>query len=279
MLVTSFVQFPFSSSANQLLPMVSASSIDSVSVYFLDVGQGDSIFIKMENKTILIDGGPRSAGSTVLSFLSSINVTQIDFVIATHPDEDHIGGLVSVLASLSIDVVLYNGQNRTTQVFQDFMNLAIQRNLTLAKRNQLYFLTSSSNFTILNPVQPLEFGETNLNSVVTLLQVGNVSFLFAGDAEVASEQSMLNAALHLESDVLKVGHHGSRTSTSQAFLEAVNPSIAVISAGVNNQYGHPHNETVQRLQNMGITIYGTFTSGTIILSTDGNTIDVQGNRK
>jgi len=278
-LFTQFVQFPFSNSASNLFQTVSASTVDTVTVYFLDVGQGDSIFIEMENITILIDGGPRSAGSTVLSFLSSINVTQIDFMIATHPDEDHIGGLVSVLESMTVDVVLYNGQNRTTQVFENFTDLAVQRNLTLAERYQFYFLTTTSNFTILNPVQPLEFGETNLNSIVIRLQVGNVSFLFAGDAEIASEQSMLNAGLHLKSDVLKVGHHGSSTSTSPAFLDAVNPSIAVISAGVNNRYGHPDNETVQRLLNKGVAVYGTYISGTIVFSTDGNMITVQGNPK
>src|SRR3989304_999425 len=175
-LFTQFVQFPFSNSASNLFQTVSASTVDAVTAYFLDVGQGDSIFIEMENITILIDGGPRSAGSTVLSFLSSINVTQIDFMIATHPDEDHIGGLVSVLESMTVDVVLYNGQNRTTQVFENFTDLAVQRNLTLAERYQFYFLTTTSNFTILNPVQPLEFGETNLNSIVIRLQVGKVSF-------------------------------------------------------------------------------------------------------
>jgi len=232
MLLVSFIQFSNSSSKRPLfVSPVLASTVYDVVVYFLDVGQGDSIFIESENNTILIDGGPRSAGSAVKSFLNGINVTEIDIMIATHPDEDHIGGLVSVLESITTDVVLYNGQNRTTQVFEDFYGLAVQSNLTLAERNQFYFLTTMSNFTVLNPVQPLEFGDTNLNSIVMKLQVGNVGFVFAGDAEDASEQSMLNAGLNLDSEVLKVGHHGSDTSTSQVFLDTVNPSIAVISAG------------------------------------------------
>lgn len=278
MLLASFIQFSnLSSERPPFVLSVSASTVNDAIIYFVDVGQGDSIFIEVENITILIDGGPRSAGSTVTSFLNSINVTEIDIMIATHPDEDHIGGLVSVLESITTDVVLYNGQNRTTQVFEDFYGLAVQSNLTLAERNQFYFLTTTSNFTVLNPVQPLEFGDTNLNSIVIKFQVGNVSFLFAGDAEGASEQSMLNAGLNLESDVLKVGHHGSDTSTLQAFLDTINPSIAVISVGLNNQYGHPDNETVQRLLDKGITVYGTYVSGTIVLSTDGNTITVQDN--
>jgi competence protein ComEC len=274
--ITSFIQFSsFNSESPLFISPVSASTIGDATIYYVDVGQGDSIFMKVENTTILIDGGPRSAGSTITSFLNSINVTEIDIMIATHPDEDHIGGLVSVLESITVDMILYNGQNRTTQVFEDFYGLAAQSNLTLAERAQFYFLTTTSNFTVLNPVQPLEFGDTNLNSVVIKLQVGSVSFLFAGDAEYASEQSMLDAGLNLESDVLKVGHHGSDTSTSQAFLDAVNPSFAVISAGLNNQYGHPDNETIQRLLDKGVIIFGTYVSGTIVFETDGNIINVQ----
>lgn len=277
-LLLSFIQFSnFNLEHPLFVSQVSASTVGDATVYFVNVGQGDSLFIEMENTTILIDGGPRSAGSTLISFLSSINVNRIDFMIATHPDEDHIGGLVSVLESMIVDVVLCNGQNRTTQVFKDFYKLAVQKNLTLAERSQFYFLTTTSNFTILNPIQPLEFGDTNLNSIVIRLQVGNASFLFAGDAEIASEQSMLNAGVSLVSDVLKVGHHGSDTSTSQAFLDAVNPSIAVISAGVNNQYGHPDNGTVQRLLDKGVTVYGTYVSGNIVFSTDGSNITIHGN--
>ena len=117
----------------------------------------------------------------------------------------------------------------------------------------------------------------NENSVVLQLKVSNVSFLFTGDATIDSEQSMLDASLSLQSDVLKVGHHGSRTSTSQAFLNAVNPTYAVISCGIDNIFGHPHNETIVSLLNKGVTIYGTYFSGNIIFSTNGNTINIQGN--
>lgn len=277
-LIASSIQFSHSNSKRHLfVSPVSASTVDNAVVYFVDVGQGDSILIKMENKSILIDGGPKTASATLLSFLNSVNVTHLNFIIATHPHEDHIGGLVAVMQSLTVDAILYNGYNYTTQIFQDFMSLAQLHNLTVANRNQVYPLTTTTNFTILNPIQPLEFSDINANSVVIKLQVNNVSFLFAGDATLNSEQSMLNAELSLQSNVLKVGHHGSNTSTSQAFLDAVSPSFAVISAGINNTYGHPHIETIQKLMNKGVTIYGTFASGTIVFSTDGNILAVQGN--
>lgn len=251
-----------------------------VTVYFFDVGQGDSILITMDGKNILIDGGPTAAGSTLLGYLSSANVTHLDFVIATHPHEDHIGGLIAVMESaITVDVVLYNGYNYTSQTSQEFLTLAEQHNLTLAERNDVYSLSATTNFTILSPIQPHEFTETdlNVNSIVLKLQVSNVNFLFAGDATANAEQSMLNAGLSVNSEVLKVGHHGSRSGTSQAFLDAVNPTYAVISAGINNIYGHPHEETVQRLLEKGVITYGTYVSGTIIFTTDGNTVTAQNN--
>jgi len=149
--------------------------------------------------------------------------------------------------------------------------------LTVTERNQVYVLTATTNFTILNPVQPPEFVDINANSVVLKLQVNNVSFLFTGDATAETEQSMINDGLSLRSDVLKVAHHGSRTSTSQAFLDAVNPTYAVISAGLDNRYGHPHEETVQRLLDKSVITYGTYASRTIVFTTDGNTVTVQDN--
>lgn len=257
---------------------VSASTFGNVTVHFFDVGQGDSILINADGKNVLIDCGPKTAGSTLLGYLDSVNVTHIDIMVATHPDEDHIGGLITVMQStMTIDMIFYNGQNHTSQTFKDFMSLAQEYTLTVTERNQVHVLTATTNFTILNPVQPLEFADINANSVVLKLQVNNVSFLFTGDATADTEQSMINAGLSLRSDVLKVAHHGSRTSTSQAFLDAVNPTYAVISAGLDNVYGHPHEETVQRLLEKSVITYGTYASGTIVFTTDGNTVTVQDN--
>jgi beta-lactamase superfamily II metal-dependent hydrolase len=161
-----------------------AAENPEVTVYFFDVGQGDSILITMDGKNILIDGGPTAAGSTLLGYLSSANVTHLDFMIATHPHEDHIGGLIAVMEStITVDVILYNGYNYTSQTCQEFLTLAEQHNLTLAERNDVYFLSATTNFTILSPTQPHEFTETdlNVNSIVLKLQVSNVSFLFEGN--------------------------------------------------------------------------------------------------
>ena len=146
-------------------------------------------------------------------------------VIATHVHEDHIRGLVDTLNStLTIDEVLVNNQTHTSQTYTNFITIAQTRTVTVAQRGQIIILTETANLTMLNPVQPLEFGDINDNSIVTKLQAGNTTFLFTGDAEEPAEQSMITAGLNLKSNILKVGHHGSYTATSQNFLNIVTPN-------------------------------------------------------
>ena len=258
------------------LNLTSCQNSSIVAVYFFDVGQGDSIFIDTNSKDVLIDGGPRSAGLTVLNYLSELNISHVDIVVATHPDADHIGGLITVLnSSIQVDMVLYNNQTSTTKTYQEFISLAGDK-MVVAERGQVYVLDYNVNFTVLNPTQPLEFSDTNDNSIVLRLQVENISFLFTGDATFETEENMMNAGLNLKSQVLKVAHHGSKHSTSTEFIQAVKPIYAVISVG-ENPYGHPSPETIQRLLNEDVTVYNTQVSGTIVMSTDGQTIQVQGN--
>jgi competence protein ComEC len=246
-----------------------------VRVHYIDVGQGDSILIDTPNRDVLIDGGLPDKGQAVLNCLSSAGVGSLYLMIATHVHDDHIGGLVTVLSRFAVDQVLINGQTSTSSTYLDFMQSAQSHVVTLARRGQTYTLAEAANLTVLNPTQPLQFDDANDNSIVVKLQVGTVSFLFAGDAQAAAEQSMLGAGLNLHCDVLKVGHHGSSTSTTQPFLDSVAPEYAIISVGQNNPYGHPSAETVQRLLDNGVITYTTSQSGTIVVSTDGTSLSFE----
>jgi competence protein ComEC len=261
------------------IPTAYSQTGAAVTVHFIDVGQGDSIFIDTSDRDVLIDGGSATATQTVIEYLAYLNITHIHLVIATHAHEDHIGGLVNILDStLTIDTVLYNNQTYTSATYNKFITNAQTHNLTAAQRGQTYILTETANLTILNPVQPNEFGDQNDNSVVTKLQAGKTTFLFMGDAEEPAEQSMLvSSVASVKCDLLKVGHHGSSTATSQTFLDIADPKYAVISAGQDNSYGHPHNITIQKLLTKGVKVYTTIASGTIVAQTDGTTITFQNN--
>ncbi len=258
------------------VPCGHSQTVENVTVHFIDVGQGDSIFIDTAGQDVLIDAGSKTVTQTVLDYLTNLNITHLHLVIATHAHEDHIGGLVGVINSnITIDTVLYNNQTHSSATYTNFVSAAQSHNLTVAQRGQVFSLTNKSRLFVLNPVQPLQFSDQNDNSIVTKLQVVNTTFLFTGDAEEHAEQNMLiSSVFSLKSDVLKIGHHGSYTATSQAFLDVVDPEYAIISAGLDNKYGHPHNQTLQKLETKNITTFCTIQSGTIIAQTNGNTITI-----
>ncbi len=246
--------------------VLTTSCSEDVTIYFFNVDDGDSMLIKTPTKTVLIDGG--TDGDTLLDYLDKYDVSTIDLVFATHCHKDHMGGLVTLLESNSIALkdIVYNGYNYTSDICQSFLALASNYNLTTAVRGQVYSLSPAINFTVLNPTQPLEFDDINANSIALRLQVGNTSVLFAGDTLSESEESMLKSGLTLQSQVLKVGYHGREESTSEEFLDAVNPAIAIISSGDADK------EVLNRLDDKGVTTYTTYDDGTIILSLNASEV-------
>jgi competence protein ComEC len=250
-------------------------SSQNLTIVFIDVGQGDSILLLLPNaKTVLIDGGERQSSEQVLATLSEHNVSRIDVMVATHPHADHIGGLIDLINSnLSVGEVMDSGQLYTTQTFEDLLDAidAKQIPLTSVKAGDLIDLDPSVQLEVLNPGDTLYEGEDeiNNNSVVIKLTYGNFSALFTGDMEEHNEQRIINEQ-RLDVDVLKAGHHGSRFSSIDTFLQAVSPEVAVISAGENNTYGHPHQEALERIESAGVEhIFRTDLNGTITLVANG----------
>jgi beta-lactamase superfamily II metal-dependent hydrolase len=176
-----------------------------------------------------------------------------------------------------IDEIVTNNQSSSSPTYGKFTDLARHHVMVVAQRGQTYWLSEQAKLTVISPLQPLEFTDPNDNSVVVRLEVANVSFLLAGDAEADAEQSMLQSGLNLQSTLLKVGHHGSDTSTTQPFLNSVNPQFAIISAGRNNKYGHPSPVVVDRLLQKGVIVYGTYHSGTIVAVTNGTSLTFPSN--
>lgn len=256
---------------------ISGSDLFAVSnglrVHFIDVGQGDSILIQVPNgTTALIDGG--SGNGMALAYLRQQGITRLDVVIATHPHEDHIGGLVQVMQAIPVGQVWTSGASTTTGVFERFLDIITTKKIPYNEAaSNSTIAVGDLRFDVLYAKQQAD--DLNDTSIVTHLVYGQVSFLFAGDAQSSAESEMLRgAANRLKSTILKVGHHGSRTSSTPAFLAAVRPVIAVYSAGKGNSYGHPHAQTITALKNVGATIYGTAVNGTIVISTDGSTYQV-----
>lgn len=246
---------------------------EDLEVHYMDVGQGDSILVKSKAGNILIDSGSNSYSDYLIDYLLSENISDLDYVIVTHPHEDHIGSMDEVMDYFQVGKVIMPNVIHTSQAFENLID-SIERNglsITPASAGDSYRL-GESEILILGPISE-KYSNLNNYSIVLKLINGKNSFLFTGDAENLSENEILDTYYNLlDSDVLKLGHHGSITSTSEDFLKAVNPDYGVISVGTGNSYGHPNQEILELLELNDIEYYRTDLNGTIIFSSDGEKI-------
>ncbi|GAA0123025.1 MULTISPECIES: ComEC/Rec2 family competence protein [Clostridium] len=247
------------------------NSMEKLMVHFIDVGQADSILIEQGNSTMLIDAGNNDDGKIIKDYLKKRNITKIDYLVGTHPHEDHIGAMDDIIYEFEIGKIFMPKKTATTKTYRDVVTAANKKSLKFtAPKVGESFNMGEAVFTILAPIKDYE--DANNSSIVLKMKYGNNTFLFTGDAESSSEQDILNSKNDLSADLLKLGHHGSRTSSSDKFLDAVKPKYGIISCEKNNDYGHPHVETVKKMRERNIKLYRTDEQGTIVATSDGNEI-------
>lgn len=252
------------------IPYISENDSGEIVAHFLDVGQADSTFIELPNgETMLVDAGNTKNGAQIIKYIKSLNYTKIDYLVATHPHADHIGGMTAVINSLKIGRLYMTDKEATTRVFENLLDAVEANNTDVRFAVEGMDILNSDNLkiTILSP-RKNEYNDLNNSSLVVKITYENTEILFTGDINMAVENNLLNA--DIESDILKVSHHGSNTASSDKFISAVSPKTAVISCGEKNSYGHPSPQVLGILESKGIELYRTDTDGTIIISADGN---------
>lgn len=244
-----------------------------MAVHFLDVGQGLAVFVQCDGKNLIYDGGDRGTSSEVVAYLKNMGVERIDYLISSHYDADHVSGLIGCLNAFEVANVICADYVHDSKTYESFISTVNEKGLEMQyPAVGTEFAFGSGTFTVLAP-EEFEEGESNENSVVIRLVHGENSFLLTGDAEHKSEEAMCASGLELESTVLVPGHHGSATATTWDFLMQVVPEYAVISCGEGNSYGHPHEETMEKLESMEVQVYRTDKQGYISVVSDGKTLD------
>lgn len=257
-------------------PSTTSLANTNVTIKFIDVGQGEAILIALPEKTMLIDAGPTGSAPKIAQVLHELGREKIDYLIATHPDEDHIGGMADVISSTQIGTIYAPNKTNNTATYRKFLT-AIQNNnlqITLAEAGTIIDQTNDYKIEILWPTKDANFPDTNDYSIIIKLTVGNKTFLFTGDAPT-------NAILQSNPghiDVLKLSHHGSRTGTNEQLVRKLSPTYTVISYALDNSYGHPMQSVLNALHKHSVEIWGTGANGTITITCDGTTIDISGEK-
>mgnify|MGYP002756186388 CR=1 FL=1 len=253
-----------------------AQASTNVTIKFIDVGQGEAILIALPEKTVLIDAGPTGSAPKIAQVLQELGRNKIDYLVATHPDEDHIGGMADVISSTQIGTIYAPNKTNNTATYRKFLT-AIQNNnlqITLAEAGTIIDQTDSYKLEILWPKKDANFPETNDYSIIIKLTVGNKMFLFTGDAPTSA--ILDSNPGHI--DVLKVSHHGSRTGTTEQLVRKLSPTYAVVSYAVDNSYGHPMQSVLNALHKHSVEVWGTGANGTITITCDGTNIDISGEK-
>lgn len=255
-------------------------------IHFIDVGQGDCSLIMWNGTAMLIDSGEKEEAKTVLDYLKKQKVSRLDYIVVTHPHSDHMGSMSEIISSVSVGRVIAprvsDEMTPTSKTYESFLQSLRDKalKLTAARPGTVYTFENSGEdgkkppeFEILAPLD--DYSDLNNYSVVLKLTYGSTAYLFTGDAEKKAEKDILKSGADVDADVLKVGHHGSSSSTGENFLEEVSPEICIIQCGAGNTYGHPHKDTVEAIEEAGAEWYSTDRDGTIVVYSDGERIYLQ----
>lgn len=267
------VQAPGGSSQSaSSAPSATAQASTNVTIKFIDVGQGEAILIALPEKTMLIDAGPTGSAPKIAQVLQELGRDKIDYLVATHPDEDHIGGMADVISSTQIGTIYAPNKINNTATYRKFLT-AIQNNnlqITLAEAGTIIDQTDAYKLEILWPTKDANFPDTNDYSIIIKLTVGTKTFLFTGDAPTSA--ILDSNPGHI--DVLKLSHHGSRTGTNEQLVRRLSPTYAILSYALDNSYGHPMQSVLNSLHKHSVEVWGTGANGTITITCDGTTIDI-----